>query len=127
MCFSKCFSPCGSFGDNPRRVHSMWFSSWCFPQRDCFDYNPCDQKRAVCVSLNVLQCHVVVLVTTPEACTVCGSLAGVFHPCDQKHSLCGSLAGDFPPCDGFSYNPYDQKGAVCGSLAGVSHPCDGFG
>jgi hypothetical protein len=43
---------------------------------------------------------VVVLVTTREACIVCGSLAGVF-----------------PPCDCFGYNPRDQKGEVCVSLS----------
>jgi rRNA maturation protein Nop10 len=39
-------------------------------------------------------------VTTREACTVCGSLAGVF-----------------PPCDCFSNNPRDQKGEECVSLS----------
>ncbi len=42
MCFSKCFSPCGGFGDNP-----------------------CDQKRAQFVVLKlVFLTHVIVLVTT---------------------------------------------------------------
>ncbi len=38
--------------------------------------------------------------TTREACTVCGSVAGVF-----------------PLCDCFSYNPRDQKGEECVSLS----------
>jgi hypothetical protein len=77
MCFSECFPvPCGGSGDNPRSVHSVWFSR-CFSPCDGFGYNPCDQKGAVC-----------------------GSLAGVSHPCDgfgynqycdQKRAVCVSL------------------------------------
>ncbi len=42
--------------------------------------------------------------TTREACTVCGSLAGVF-----------------PPCDCFGYNPRDQKGEECVSRSVFHH------
>jgi len=90
-------------------------------------------------------------VTTREACTVCGSLAGVFPPCDcfgynpcdhkgkeclslsvfhhvvvlvttpDACTVCGSLAGVFPPCDCFGYNPRDHKGEECLSLSVFHH------
>jgi hypothetical protein len=45
-----------------------------------------------------------------------------YNPCDHKGAVCGSLAGVSHPCYGFGYNQYcDQKRAVCVSLFSVSH------
>jgi hypothetical protein len=102
MCFSKCFSPCGGFGGNP-----------------------CDQKREQFVVLKlVFLTHVIVLVTTHviRSGAVCAFLS-VFHlvvvlvTTREACTVCGSLAGVFPPCDCFSYNPRDQKGEECVSLS----------
>jgi len=79
MCFSKCFSPCGGFGDNPCDQKSAQFVvlKLVFLTHVIVLVTTHVIKSAVCASLSVFQL-VVVLVTTRGACTVCGSLAGVF-------------------------------------------------